>query len=74
MRGNLLGAVANDHDRALRAERLGGRENVADEGATEQRVQHLWERGLHPFALTGGENDDGARAGRGHERAPVGAA
>jgi hypothetical protein len=56
---DLVGAVTDHDDGALRAERRGGGQYMADEGTAEQRVQHLRQRRLHPLALTGGEDDDG---------------
>ena len=48
------------------AERLGRGEDVAEQAAAADRVQHLGKLGLHPLALTRREHDDGGRRGVGH--------
>jgi hypothetical protein len=42
-------------------------EDVAEQGAAGERMQHLGPLGLHPGALAGGEDDDVER-GAGHGR------
>ncbi|GGO03587.1 hypothetical protein GCM10011576_04070 [Micromonospora parathelypteridis] len=47
---------------------------MTEQRPTEQGVQHLGQRRLHPLALTGGEHDDGTEVGLRHDVAPVGTA
>ena len=36
----------------------GGAEHVLDQRQSGRRVEHLGQRGLHPRALAGGQDDD----------------
>ena len=55
---DLVGAVAHDHRDALRLQGGGGPENPFDERQAADPVQDLGQLGLHPRALTGGEDND----------------
>ncbi|OIQ86786.1 hypothetical protein GALL_313750 [mine drainage metagenome] len=55
---DLLGAVADDDDAALRVELRGGIQHVREQRAPGQRLQHLGPRRLHAGALAGREHDD----------------
>ena len=71
VRGDLLPAVPDDHDRVRGGERFGGREHVAEQRPSGEAVQHLGQGArLHPGALARGENDYGKR-GVGHGHLPA---
>ena len=55
---DLVGAVAHDHRDAVRLQGGGGPENAFDERQAADPVQDLGQLGLHPRALTGGEDND----------------
>jgi hypothetical protein len=58
-----LGAMADhDGDRARR-ERAHGGQDMGDERAAGQRMQHLRQRRMHALALPGGEDRDVERGG-----------
>jgi hypothetical protein len=65
-RGEVLtdGFPAGPHDdeELLRCQLLDRGEDVAEQGAVRDLVQHLGLRRAHPGALTGREDDDGSRA------------
>src|SRR2546423_10413394 len=49
----------DDEDERIRMQRFHGRDDPVDETATEQRVQVLRRRGLHPRAEPRGHHDGG---------------
>ncbi|MNM74023.1 hypothetical protein D3C81_857720 [compost metagenome] len=53
-----FGAVADDHMDALRLQRPGGVDDMAEHGLAGDRMQDLGQRRAHAGALTGGEDDD----------------
>lgn len=53
-----IGAVADHHVDALRIQRAGGVDDVAEHGLAGHRMQDLGQRRAHARALAGGENDD----------------
>src|SRR5699024_8934863 len=57
--GDLVPLVPHHEERVLGGELTGGVEDVPDEAAAGDRVQHLRRGGLHPRAFAGGEDDDG---------------
>jgi hypothetical protein len=58
VRGDQVALVADHDGEVLGADRPGRGDRVADEGPTPDPVQDLGGGGLHPGALTGGEDDD----------------
>ncbi len=58
--------VTDDDDGVLSAKGLGSGEHVPEQGASQERVEHLGGARLHPGALTRGEDDHGGRAAQGH--------
>ena len=56
-----IGAGAGDDDDARRPERFDGLAQMRDHRPPADRVQHLMERGFHPAADAGREDDDGQR-------------
>jgi len=63
---DLLAAVPDDDGHAAAGQvGLGGGQDVAHQGAAEQRVQDFRHRRLHPLALAGGQDDHVS-----HGRAP----
>ena len=50
--------MADDDGRRARADGGGAVEDVLDHRLPGDAVQHFGQRGLHPRALAGGENDD----------------
>src|SRR5215475_11673701 len=52
-------ALVTDNDRyRARLQRSGGREHVLDHGCPGHTVEHLWQRGFHPGALSRRQNND----------------
>ncbi|GAA2081211.1 hypothetical protein GCM10009780_18600 [Actinomadura alba] len=62
MGDDLLAAVTDHDDQALRFELAGRGQHVTEHAAAAQLVQDLGGAGLHPGALTGGEDDYSSRA------------
>jgi hypothetical protein len=60
--------VADHHADVLGPGLPGGPDRVADQRQATDAVQNLGCRGLHPGALTRGEDDDSSRAGGAHAR------
>ena len=52
-----VGAVAGDDHRTIDAGRVEGVEDVVDQGATGERMQHLRDAGAHAGSLAGGQDD-----------------
>ena len=55
--GDLLGAVADDDDRAFGMHQLEGVDDVQDHGPPADEVQRLGAARPHPGAFSGGEHD-----------------
>jgi hypothetical protein len=54
-----LGAMPDDHDRPLGLQRRAGLHGMDQQRRPGDPVQHLGQVGIHPRALTGGEDDEG---------------
>ena len=54
----LVGAVTDDHMDRLGFERTGRLDDMTQQSASTQLMQHFGALGAHPRSVTGGENDD----------------
>ena len=64
-RAHLLAAMAVDHVDAGRLQRARGVDHVRQHRPPGDLLQHLRQRGLHPLAFAGGEDDDVQGCGHG---------
>jgi len=58
-----LGAMTHDHVDASSVQDSGGLQHVRHQRLTREGMEHFRERGLHPAALSGGQNDHFQHAG-----------
>jgi hypothetical protein len=64
--GDGVALVADDDGEPLRVDPARGGEGVPEEASSADAVEHLGGAGLHPGALTCGEDDDSSRTGQAH--------
>ena len=58
-----LGAMTHDHVDAFSVQGSGGLQHVRHQRLAREGMEHFRERGLHPAALSGGQNDHFQHAG-----------
>src|SRR5256885_14021054 len=66
MLGDGVTAVPDDDDQVFRVEGADRTDDVAEQRAVENLVQHLGGRGLHASAFARGKDDDRGRTRRAH--------